>query len=249
MLGAPVAPVRRAPPDLGGPVQAACEGVCGSGGGTCTDAAVVHESGARECSGATVSHSSRRAGQGAMRTPPQHVGAPDAPVHLSPRRSQGRSASPGHRSGPSWRRRRSPASDAERLRPGPNPDKLGAAKMANRLISTGASPLARNGPLVLARNGPPPEASKGSVGARHQNATPPVGPHLPHAHGAAITTRRFPRGCQHLERAGRVKGGAAGARRARTLDASEHSRTIRRRGIDARNGWTIFGEQRWVISG
>lgn len=120
------------PPDLGEPVQAACEGVCGSGGGSCTDAAVVHESGARECSGATVSHSSRRVGQGAVRTPPQHVGAPDAPVHLAPRRSQGRSASPSHRSGPSWRRRRPPAGDAERLRPGPNPDKLGAAKMANR---------------------------------------------------------------------------------------------------------------------
>lgn len=47
------------------------------------------------------------------------------------------------------------------------------------------------------------------------------------------------RSCKSLERAVRVKGGGAGARGARTLDAHEHSKTIALRRI----WWVTFGEQ------
>ncbi len=140
----------------GCPVHAACERVCGSGGGTCTGAAAAHGRGDRGCSGAAVSHRFRRVGQGGMRRRPPHVGASVAPVHLGPRRSRVRSASPGHRAGPSWGRSRSPAGGANRLRRGVKPSNLGAGRWR----------IARTAPAALLRGRARRASRRSPVGSR-----------------------------------------------------------------------------------
>lgn len=117
-----------------------------------------------------------------------------------------------------------------------------ATQAASGLLVAGLSPsaLARIGPLLLVKTGPLEERRL----ARAKSRASQYEVICAEARAHEVRVLAIPRNCNGLERAGRVKGGAAAERSEGTLDATEHSNRLTTRGI----GWSTFHEQTRVNS-
>jgi len=106
--------------------------------------------------------------------------------------------------------------------------------------TVGPPALTKNDPLLLAKSDPPLARDRGArqgllvlYESSPRDCAPLFG-----------RTKAFARSCHNLESAGRVKGDTVGVLGTRTLDASEHSKTLNWK----RGRWSSFREQTRVIS-